>query len=379
MEDAAVAHQFAIITFRADGPIKTWSDMRGANVHNARTKPIEHAVPGAPAPEHLIGSGDLVSDVKARLRKVGIDPDRMRKNGVIAYEAIMTASPAFFDQGDEAAREVRLRDWTAAQVEFARKRYGAHRIASMVLHLDEKTPHIHLVVLPLEVKGDARRRDPADLRWGLVGRMISGPGQFDQLQDDYSAAMAPFGLTRGIAGSGRKNEPMARFIERTEREKVAAEQARAAAEAQRIASAAREREMLELMASAAELQQEAEAERRAATAERERVRNEVAELASARVAMAAEREALARDRATIDQQRDALALERAAARSERQAATAERAQLVPTMQKAAAFLDRMARTSTRNLHPSVQQAVVAANALRTAGASIGVVSSGVGR
>lgn len=374
-----MAHQFAIITFRADGPIKTWSDMRGANVHNARTKPIEHAVPGAPAPEHLIGSGDLVADVKARLRKVGIDPDRMRKNGVIAYEAIMTASPAFFDQGDAAAREVRLRDWTAAQVEFARKRYGAHRIASMVLHLDEKTPHIHLVVLPLEVKGDARRRDPADLRWGLVGRMISGPGQFDQLQDDYSAAMAPFGLTRGIAGSGSKNEPMARFIERTEREKVAAEQARAAAEAQRVAAADREREMLALMASASELQLEAEAERRAAKAEREKVRTEAAALASARVAMAAEREALDRDRATMVEQRDLLTAERAAARADRQAATAERAQLEPAMQKAAAFLDRMARMPRRDLHPAVQQAVVAANALRSTGVSMGAANSSLGR
>lgn len=370
-----MAQPFAIITFRADGPIKTWSDMRGANVHNARTKPIEHAVPGAPAPEHLIGSGDLVADVKARLRKVGIDPERMRKNGVIAYEAIMTASPAFFEQGDAAAREVRLRDWTAAQVEFARKRYGAHRIASMVLHLDEKTPHIHLVVLPLEVKPDRRRRNPHDVQWSLVGRTVSGPGQFDRLQDEYSAAMAPFGLVRGVAGSGRKNEPMADFIARTERERRDAERARAAAEAQRLASAAREQELLDLIAATDKRRREDEAERRA---ELDRQREHAAALARDQQALAERRAALEQERADLVHQRDLLAAERAAARAERQAATTERALLIPAMQKATAFLDRLSRASTRDLHPSVQQAVVAANALRAASASI-AINPGAGR
>lgn len=371
-----MAQPFAIITFRADGPIKTWSDMRGANVHNARTKPIEHAVPGAPAPEHLIGSGDLVADVRARLRKVDIDPARMRKNGVIAYEAIMTASPAFFEQGDVAAREMRLRDWTTAQVEFARKRYGAHRIASMVLHLDEKTPHIHLVVLPLEVKTDARRRDPSDLRWSLVGRTISGPGQFDRIQDDYSAAMARFGLVRGVVGSGRKNEPMADFIARTERERRDAQRERAAAEVQRRAAAAREQELLDLIAAADRQRREAEAERRT---ELDRLHEQAAALARDQQAVMEYRAAVERERANLDYQRDLLAAERAAARAERQAAASERAQLLPAMQKANAFLDRLSRSSTRDLHPSVQQAVVAANALRTAGASIPGISGGVGR
>jgi len=371
-----VAQPFAIITFRDDGPIKTWSDMRGANVHNARTKPIEHAVPGAPAPEHLIGSGDLVADVKARLRRVGINPERMRKNGVIAYEAIMTASPAFFEKGDTEAREKRLRDWTAAQVAFARERYGAHRIASLVLHLDEKTPHIHLVVLPLEVKSDRRRREPRELQWSLVGRTISGPGQFDRLQDEYSAAMAPFGLVRGIAGSGRKNEPMAAFIARTEREQREAEQARAAAEARRQAAAAREQELLDLITAADKRRREDEADRRA---EKNRLREHAAALARDQQVLAEHFSAIESERAELAHQRDLLAAERAVARSERQATVAERAQLATAMQKATAFLDRMSRTSTRDLNPSVQQAIVAANALRTAGASIAGISAGIGR
>ena len=218
---------FAIITFRNTGPIKTWADMRAANVHNARTKPLEHALPGTPRPEHLIGSGDLVADVKLKLRAAGINPDHLRKNGVIAYEAIQSASAEFFEQGNESERSDRLSRWKAAQVDWAVKRYGHHRIASMVLHLDEKTPHIHMIVVPLEEKADGRRKDGA-VRWSLVGRTISGPGRFDEVQDAYAAAMAPFGLQRGSRGSGRKHEPVPVYLARMAEKEREADELRSA-------------------------------------------------------------------------------------------------------------------------------------------------------
>lgn len=205
---------FAIITFRHEGPMKNWQTIRAANVHNARTKPLPHALPDAPAPRHLIGTGDLERDIKRQLRAVKLDPDRLRKNGVIAYEAILSASHAFFEAGTPEERAQRLEAWTKAQVDWARDRYGSHRIASMVLHEDEKTPHVHLIVLPLEVKPDKRCTDRSTLRWGLVGRTISGPGRFDEAQDAYSAGMAEFGLARGIRGSQRKHEPVPVYLKR---------------------------------------------------------------------------------------------------------------------------------------------------------------------
>ena len=241
---------FAIVTFRNTGPIKTWSAMRAANVHNARTVPLTHAVDGAPKPEHLIGTGDLVADVKAKLRAVDIDPDRLRKNGVIAYEAILTASAEFFEQGDEAEREGRLAQWKAAQRDWAVKRYGHHRIASMVLHQDEKTPHIHLVVVPLAVKSDKRRRDPSEVRWGLAGRTISGPGRFDELQDDYAAAMEPFGLRRGVRGSGRKHEPVPVYLARMAAKEQAVDVAAETLQRDQLAAAADRRHAAEARALA---------------------------------------------------------------------------------------------------------------------------------
>ena len=319
---------FAIITFRDTGPIKNWSDMRGAQIHNARTKPIDHGVEGAPVPEHLIGTGDLIADVKARLVVAKIDPNRLRKNGVIAYEAIMTASPDFFDQGSASEKRMRLAEWKQAQVEFAVARWGRHRVASMVLHLDEKTPHIHIIVVPLEVKSDKRRTDRS-VRWGLVGRSISGPGQFDRLQDDYACAMEPFGLRRGIRGSGQKKEPMAAFMERTAEAKRQADNERRAAEAHRAAAITRERELLEAMDICA-------AERGALEVERRKLRAERAKVAEEALAVATARQEYDAARRSIE---DALA-------------AAQR------------FRDAVGRVPMKSMHPAAPQALNAANRLQ---------------
>ncbi len=91
----------------------------------------------APPPFVILGSNDLVGDVKKKLVQHGIDPNNLRENGVLAYEAVMTASPAFFTQWDEEERDKRLFEWVAAQMSFALDRYGKG-VASMVLHRTRK-------------------------------------------------------------------------------------------------------------------------------------------------------------------------------------------------------------------------------------------------
>ena len=141
---------YAIATFRSTGPIKTWGGMRAAQVHNSRKKPIAHAEEDVP-PVHMIGSGDLVADTMAALRAHGFDPKTMRKNGVIAYELVLSASHGFFypDDGDDAEDTDRFCRWAHAQQDFLAKKYGADRVVSLVAHLDERTPHMHAVILPL--------------------------------------------------------------------------------------------------------------------------------------------------------------------------------------------------------------------------------------
>lgn len=253
---------YAIFTFRHAGPIKNWSDMRGAQVHNSREKPIAHAQ-SEDAPVHLIGSGNLVRDVRGLLARHGIDPDRLRKNGVIAYEAVITATGAFFLAGSDQEQLDRLVAWAEAQKEFVIERYGANRVASLVLHTDEMTPHMHLVVLPLQFGPDGRcpEREP---HWRLAGRMISGPGKFDALQDDYATTMAKFGLVRGEQGSGRKHRPTREYLRDLEAEKIAAEKAKQEAREQAAKLRAAIARHDELLAEQGRLLEAAERDRAAA-------------------------------------------------------------------------------------------------------------------
>lgn len=220
----------AIISFDSRGPAKSWSAVQAIQAHNSREEKLDHVEAGAPAPLHVIGSGDLAGDMRARLVAHGVRPERLRTNGVLCYEAVLTASRQFFEGGDFAVHRTRLGAWVKAQRDFVLAKYGAHRVVSLVLHVDELTPHMHLVVLPLERKVDGRRGDGLE-RWSLVGRSIAGPGEFDRLQTEYAAAMSGFGLRRGEAGAGRKNQPVREYLKRIAELEEEAVRARKRAEA----------------------------------------------------------------------------------------------------------------------------------------------------
>lgn len=176
--------------------------------HNARTEELPHCDPAAPEPEFLKGSASLVKDAQRELRLHGLDPSALRANGVIAHEVILTASHEYFVQGDEAERDRRLWHWVARAYLAAIKIWRKVTIVQMVLHLDEYTPHIHVVLMPLVKKVFARRPDDGE-RWTLNGREITGPGEFQRAHDEYAIEMAALGLQRGVSGSGRKYRPFA--------------------------------------------------------------------------------------------------------------------------------------------------------------------------
>lgn len=322
--------EFAIVTFRDSGPIKTVSAVRATNVHNARTKPLKHAIVAARKPRFLVGTNNLLKDITRALADVEIDIRRPRKNGVLAYEAILSASAAFFERGTEEERAALLELWIKDQVVWAMERYGAHRVVSMVLHLDEKVPHIHLIILPLTVTVDGRRSDRTP-RWGLVGRTISGPGMYDQVQDDYAAAMAHFGLVRGIKGSGRKHEPAVVYLARM---------------------AAKEKELDAARDEAAQAKADHEAR---VVEDEKRIAGEWAEIRRQLTEIAANREAAADDRARAKRTAEKV--------------DAHRDRLLPLFKAATEFRKRLDVVGERPLTPEAAAARDDLAGLRTAAAA----------
>ena len=188
-----------------------------------------------------------------------------KANGRPFTRLVLSASPEHFRPGDPAARGTwepdRLEAWTKASTNWLRQEFGDDCVHA-ALHLDETTPHIHALVVPIPGKGEARRqtrRSRAKQRPGesdeafasrqaaneakraskAAGAASAGPwvshhghpafaGQrsYAALLDRYAAAVEPLGIERGERGSGATRREVREWSESELRQ--AREESRAA-------------------------------------------------------------------------------------------------------------------------------------------------------
>lgn len=79
---------------------------------------------------------------------------------VLALEFVVTASREVFDGLDGKAYWKRLREFMMCTRRAFNDRFSLDgQIVSMALHKDERTPHLHIVVVPLICEPDLRRND----------------------------------------------------------------------------------------------------------------------------------------------------------------------------------------------------------------------------
>lgn len=172
--------------------LKSWGSVGGAGEHNMRTRPTPNADPArSHLNRYLVGSPD--DDLPAVVRaKIGTQT--IRKNAVLAVEAVLSASPEYFrPTAPEAGGtwdEKRLEAWVEASEAWLQKKYG-DRLVSVLLHLDETTPHIQAVFVPLDDHGKLNCR-----------ALLGGSRQtLRDLQSDYAKDVAHLGIERGVPGS----------------------------------------------------------------------------------------------------------------------------------------------------------------------------------
>jgi len=94
--------------------------------------------------EHRIENANLK-------RKVG-------KNQVHAIRVMLSASPEAMER---IQQEGRLDDWCRQSVEWLQETFGKENLVSAVLHMDEKTPHIHATVVSIVIA--ARRKKKSEI------------------------------------------------------------------------------------------------------------------------------------------------------------------------------------------------------------------------
>lgn len=205
---------------------KTLGTIGAAASHTMRKRPTPNADPRKPAPEVWVGSSSPTDDVRAVL------PEKRRKNAVLALEYVLTASPEFFANAPQAEWRAYLWD----QLEMLQGYYREENLVSAVLHLDEKTPHLAVLIVPL-VDGKLNAR-------ALIGTKEA----CSIVQDLAGEAGKAFGLERGKRGSKARHQDVQSFYADIEPARIRALQMAAKAIEQAQALEVEKRELAQVVA-----------------------------------------------------------------------------------------------------------------------------------
>lgn len=173
--------------FRSE-PIMTIPDLAQIGSHNKREKKVYQSN----------------KDIKIELSKNNIELVPLNVKYVKGFdELVMTASHNFFK---DMSRE-QIKDWADTCMEFVYNDLGykKEQILHATVHLDEETPHIHCIVVPLVKKLDNRTKSE---RYTISKKQyIKDKLQLSQLQDMYHKRLTEKGydLERGIKGSDNQH------------------------------------------------------------------------------------------------------------------------------------------------------------------------------
>ena len=136
--------QYAILRFaKYKGP-----EIGHIESHNERTKEKYASNPDVDTSRSHLNFHLVTPERKYRAvaeKQIAEAGCRTRSDSVRVVEALITASPEFFK--DKKRTEVKA--YFAEALDFIQKHQSRDTIISAVVHMDEKTPHMHLCFVPL--------------------------------------------------------------------------------------------------------------------------------------------------------------------------------------------------------------------------------------
>lgn len=141
--------------------------------------------------------------IKYRIENAGLQR-KVGKNQTQAIRVMLSGSPEQMKKLQDVGR---LDEWISANLDWLRETFGNDNVVSCVLHMDEKTPHLHATVVPIVTEPRKRRAREGEKK----NRTHNGPRlsaddvmtreKLRQYQNTYGEAMKKFGLERGLIGS----------------------------------------------------------------------------------------------------------------------------------------------------------------------------------
>ena len=193
----------------------------------------------------LHGSGNVLTDVAGQLGQLTKPP---RKDACLAVEVLLSASEDYFRPtgGAPYARDAeKIEAFAQASLAHLQREFG-HRLTAAVLHLDEQTPHVHALIVPLETKlrspaGRTKDRTPRETLALNANGLLGSRDTLRDYQERYETALTPLGVgprTRKELGAPNRTT-VAGWYARQEIATQTQEQAAAVAQLETAKSASR--------------------------------------------------------------------------------------------------------------------------------------------
>ena len=163
------------------------------------------------------GVADRTEAISHRIRTAGIKrkitPDQVR--------AIRIVLSGTHEDMVRVQDEGKLAEWCDDNLQWLHLTFGKENTVSAVLHMDEHTPHIHATVVPI-VTGERRKAKRKQTEGRRTYRKKANAVRLcaDDLltrerlvayHDSYAAAMAKYGLQRGVRGSEARHTTTAQY------------------------------------------------------------------------------------------------------------------------------------------------------------------------
>ena len=160
---------------------------------------------------------DRTEAISHRIRTAGIrrkiTPDQVR--------AIRIVLSGTHEDMVRVQDEGRLSEWCEDNLQWLQRTFSKENTVSAVLHMDEHTPHIHATVVPI-VTGERRKAKRKQTEGKRTYRKKANAVRLcaDDLltrerlvayHDSYAAAIAKYGLQRGIRGSEARHTTTAQY------------------------------------------------------------------------------------------------------------------------------------------------------------------------
>lgn len=127
-------------------------------------------------------------------------PDKLRKNGVLAVEYLVTGSPETMNGKDRAGQDAYFRD----ALTWLKDKHGAENVIYAGIHRDETTPHMYAYVIPKDDRGKLNCRS-----------FFGAADALSRLQTEFADQVGiKHGLERGLEGSRARHTDIREYYAR---------------------------------------------------------------------------------------------------------------------------------------------------------------------